>query len=359
MSARRGPEAPPVRVALVGAGLIGRTHLAALGRSPRCAPCAVVDPSPGAAGVAAAAGVPHLDSLEALLAGERPDGVILATPNRLHLEQTLACLERGLAVLVEKPLAASVAEGERLVRAVRAGGGRVLVGHHRTHGSILRAARELIADGALGRLVAVSGSATFYKPDDYFDAGPWRRERGAGPILINLIHEVHSLRLLCGEIVAVQAFASNAVRGFAVEDTAAINLRFASGALGTFLLSDTAASPRSWEQSSGENPAYAHHGDEDCYLVAGTRGSLAVPTMRLHRYAREADRSWWKPFEESVVPVERDDPIERQLEHFVDVIRGAAEPLVDVASALANLRVTEAVAEAAATGGTVAIGQGR
>ena len=293
-----------LRIALVGAGGIGRAHLEALGTSASCTPCAVVDPSPAAAALAAAVGVAHLASLEALFAGPRPDGVIVATPNRLHLEQALACIERDLPLLLEKPLAASVAEGETLLRGVRERGARVLVGHHRTHGAILRTARETIAEGVLGRLVAVNGSATFVKPDDYFDQAPWRREAGGGPILINLIHEVHSLRLLCGEITAVQAFASNAVRRFAVEDTVAINLRFANGALGTFLLSDTAASPRSWEQTSGENPLYDHHPEEDCYVVAGTMGSLAVPTMRLHRYARAEARSWWKPFERATLALE-------------------------------------------------------
>ena len=95
-----------------------------------------------------------------------------------------------------------------------------------------------------------------------------------------MIHEVDNLRSLCGDIVDVQAFSSNATRGFPVEDTVAINLRFANGALGAFLLSDTAASARSWEQTSRENTGYAHYQDEDCYLISGTLGSLAVPTMR-------------------------------------------------------------------------------
>jgi predicted dehydrogenase len=177
---------------------------------------------------------------------------------------------------------------------------------------------------------------------------------GGGPILINLIHEIGNLRALVGEIVAVQAFASNATRGFDVEDTVAINLRFANGALGTFLLSDTAASPKSWEQTSRENNAYAACDDEDAYTIIGANGSLGVPTMRLRYYETRGDRSWFKPFTTRVEELQRDDPLARQIEHFVAVIRGAAEPLVTCRDGLANLRVTEAIAAAARTGGIVA-----
>ena len=216
-------------------------------------------------------------------------------------------------------------------------------------------AKEVVDSGVLGRLVAVMGSATFLKPDQYFADAPWRREIGAGPILLNMIHEVHNLRMLCGDIVAVQAFASRAVRGFPVEDTVAINLRFANGALGSFMLSDTAACARSWEQTSRENKAYASYDDEDCYVIAGTNGSLSVPTMRLKTYARPEDRSWWKPFQVGVAAVERDDPIRLQMEHFGAVVRGEAEPLVSARDGLANLRVTEAIAQAARTGALVEV----
>ncbi|MFN0164687.1 MAG: Gfo/Idh/MocA family protein [Burkholderiales bacterium] len=340
------------RIAVVGAGLIGRAHVAALAQSPTCALAAIADPADGAAALAATGGVPHRATLAELLARDRPDGVVLATPNALHVAQALECLAEGVAVLVEKPVAADLASA----RALEAAAGprpRILVGHHRAHSALMAKAREIVASGRLGRLVAVTGSAMFMKPDGYFEAGPWRREAGGGPILINLIHEVHNLRMLMGEIVAVQATASHVVRGFAVEDTAAISFTFASGALGSFLLSDTAASPLSWELTSHENPAYPHQDDFDCYVVAGTRGSLAIPTMRLTTYAREEDRSWWKPFERSIAAIEAADPIVRQMEHFGAVVRGEAAPLVTLADGIANLAVTDAVASAARSGATV------
>lgn len=345
----------PLRIAVAGAGIIGRAHVDVLQASPTCALSAIVDPSPAAQALAARQGVPWFDSLAELIAADRPDAVVLATPNALHVPQALACLDAGLPVLVEKPVAPTVAEAEALVQRAEAGGIPVLVGHHRAHSPIMAKAREVIASGQLGRLVGVMGSAAFYKPDHYFVDGPWRREPGGGPILINLIHEVHNLRMLCGEIVAVQAFSSNAVRGFAVEDTAVINLRFASGALGTFFLSDTAACARSWEQTSQENKAYASHDDEDCYVITGTSGSLSVPTMRLKTYPRPEDRSWWKPFESGTVGMVRDDPLKHQMEHFGRVVRGEEPPRVSARDGLNNLRVTEAIAEAAALGCAVSL----
>ena len=347
------------RLAVAGAGYIGQAHIEAIGQWPdRAVLSAIVDPSPAARAVAQARGVPLVATLDELIARDRPDGIVLATPNALHVPQAQACLAAGLPVLLEKPIAPTVAEAEALVRAVEAGDIPVLIGHHRAHSPLMARAREVIEAGELGRIVGVMGSATFYKPTEYFEAGPWRREPGGGPILLNLIHEVHNLRMLCGEIVAVQAFASNAVRGHAVEDTVAINLRFASGALGTFLLSDTAACPRSWEQTSRENPAYDHHPDEDCYVITGTRGSLSVPTLRLKSYLRDEDRSWWKPMSSRTLPLTRDDPIRLQMGHFIDVVRGAAAPVVTARDGLNNLRVTEAVVAAARSGAVQPIALG-
>jgi predicted dehydrogenase len=338
------------RIAVAGAGTIGQAHIGAVLNSTTCVLSAIVDPSPLVGEVAAKAGVPLFRSIDELLAQDRPDGIVLATPNHLHVSQGLQCIAAKLPTLLEKPIATTVAEGEVLLKAVQETGAKVLIGHHRAHSPIMAKAKEVVDSGKLGKLVAVMGSATFFKPDHYYTDAPWRREIGGGPILINLIHEVHNLRMLCGDIVAVQAFASNATRSFAVEDTVAINLRFASGVLGTFLLSDTAACPRSWEQTSQENKAYASYDDEDCYVITGTNGALSVPTMRLKTYPRPEDRSWWKAFEVGVIGMVRDDPIKHQMEHFGAVVRGEVEPLVSARDGLQNLRITEAIALAAKTG---------
>ena len=344
-----------IRIAVAGAGMIGLRHIEETQKSPTVELCAIVDPGPRAPEIAKKEGVPLYGSLGELFAKDKPDGVVLATPNHMHVEQGLECIAAGVPCLVEKPVGHTLQEGLRLVQAAEAANHKLLVGHHRPHSPILHKAVETVKSGILGRIVGVIGSAVFYKPDKgYFDPPyDWRRQPGGGPILINMTHEVGNLRAIVGEIVAVQAFASNATRGFEVEDTVAINMRFQNGALGTFLLSDTGASPKSWEQTSQENKAYPTYPDEDCYTIIGTDGSLGVPTMRLTYYRKKEDRSWWKPFTTETIAIPRADPLPRQIEPFGAVIRGEAKPLVSGRDGLQNLRVTDAIVEAAKTGRAV------
>jgi predicted dehydrogenase len=344
-----------LNIAVVGAGAIGRVHIDLLRRSTDCALAAIVDPAARAGDLARELGVPHYHDVNTPLADQKPDGVIVASPNHLHVEQGLAFIAAGIPCLIEKPVAHNVVSGERLCAAAEKSGVPILIGHHRLHSPIIAEARKVIASGALGTIVAVMGSALFYKPDGYFDEGPWRREPGGGPILINMIHEVANLRALCGEIAAVQAFTSNDIREHAVEDTASITLRFVSGALGTFVLSDTAAASLSWEQTSREDPAFAHDPGKDCCVVTGTMGSLFIPTLRLRTFASAGERSWRTALDERVLAPVRADPLERQLAHFCAVVRGQAKPLVTARDALQNLRVVEAITEAARLGRTVRI----
>ena len=348
---------PPVNIAVAGAGVIGRAHIAVIAQSSQCRLSAIADPSEAAQALAQDHGVPWFATLDQLLAAVSPDGVILATPNAMHVQQALQCIAAGVPVLVEKPIAHTVADAQKLVQATQAHQAKVLIGHHRAHSPLMRQAKAVIDEGRLGQLVSVVGSAMFYKPDDYFTQAPWRREVGGGPILINLIHEIHNLRMLCGEIVQVQAMTSNSVRGFAVEDTASITFRFASGVLASFMLSDTAASARSWEQTSQENKAYASYDDEDCYVIAGTMGSLSVPTMRLKTYAKAEERSWFKPYDVSTVALQREDPLRLQMDHFIRVIQGLDAPRVSAHDGLQNLRVVEAIAQAAASQQTVRLSE--
>lgn len=340
---------------VVGPGLMGLKHIELILKNPRCHLAGVVTPERDVVNdVGQRLNVPLFHDLETCLESVAASGVIISSPNEFHYEQAHLCVERDIPVLIEKPITSDYDDARRLVDLVARRGAKAIVGHHRAHSPLMAAAKAVIEDGRLGRLVAIQGSAIFHKPPEYFEAGPWRREPGGGPILINLIHEIGIMRTLCGEIAALQAIASNTIRQFPVEDTVVINLQFRNGALGTFVLSDTGASPRSWEQTSRENPVYPTYPDEDCYSITGTRGSLDFPTLRLKSHPSPQAPSWHVPFVEEVIPVVREDPLERQLENFLDVILGLAAPVVTAFDGAQNLRVAEAIARSARTKSMIA-----
>lgn len=341
-----------VALAVVGAGVIGVRHMDAIAETDGAQLAAVVDPAPQGRDQAERRNVPWHADLGALLAAGRPDGIIVATPNQMHLEHATRCIDAGIPVLVEKPITTDVASARRLVEAGEASGVPILVGHHRRHNPLIAAAKAEIETGAIGEVVAVHGMFWVFKPDDYF-AADWRRQAGAGPVFMNLIHDVDLLRHLCGEIVSVQALDSNAVRGNAVEETAAILLRFANGALGTVNVSDTVVAPWSWELTAGENPAYQHT-DQACLWIGGTAGSLELPAVRIWR--NQGPRSWLEPIVAEPVAIAHADPMVRQIDQFAAVIGGREAPLVSGREGMKTLEVIEAAKHSAATGETVAIG---
>jgi predicted dehydrogenase len=340
-----------IRLAVAGAGAIGRMHVERIAAEPVTELVGIADAAPAAADVARRCGVPHHADLGALLDALAPDGVVIATPNGLHLEGVLACAERRIHVLVEKPIADTVTAARRMTAAAAAAGIALLVGHHRRYNPIIEKAHEIVAGGRLGRVTAVSAMFVLKKPAEYFDTA-WHREPGAGPILINLIHDVDNLRYLCGEIAAVQALTSNAIRGHVVEETAVVLLRFANGALGTATVSDAVPAPWSWEMTSGENPMYPQR-PEDCYFICGTEASLSLPKLELWRYDGRA--AWDEPLQDTREPVVAESPHVRQLRHFCRVIAGAEAPRIDGADATRTLAVVEAIHDAASGGGVVTI----
>ena len=131
--------------------------------------------------------------------------------------------------------------------------------------------------------------------------------------------------MLCGEIETVQAATADGARHFPVEDTAAAVLRFASGALGTLILSDAVSAPWSWEWSSYENPFWPHE-SQNCYFVTGTRGALTVPS--LERGGTSRARAGRIRSRAGAFRTRRPTPTWSRCSNFADVIRGQAEPVV-------------------------------
>ncbi len=338
----------PVRVGVVGAGLIGRKHVSVLrSGQAECALAGVADPSPVAADEARRLGYACHATVEELLDRERPDGVVVAVPNQLHLATGLACVERGIPVLVEKPVAGTIAEAAALVEAAEAAGVPTLTGHHRRHNPIMRLAAGLLRADRIGRPVAATAMWLAHKPEDYF-AVAWRREPGGGPVLINASHEIDSLRMLLGDVEIVYGTCSNGLRGRAVEDTAAAVLRFASGALATLVISDTASAPWHWEAASAENPFFPQVG-EDSLFIAGTSGSLSLPSLQLRRH-EPGRESWANPLSAERQHVVLADAHVEQMKNFARVIRGSEEPVVTGRDGLITLATTLAITTSAETG---------
>lgn len=339
-----------IRLVLLGAGLIGREHAKLVAAHPGATLLAVADPAPGARDYAEANGLDHFADYEAMLDAIEPDCAIIALPNQLHLPAGLACIGRGIPCLMEKPVADTVAAARALAEASEASGVPVLVGHHRRHSPDISEARRLVRDGALGDLVTVNGMCLFSKNADYFDVA-WRREPGGGPLLINLIHDIDSLRFICGEIASVQAFTSSAVRGFAVEDTASVALRFDNGALGTFVISDSVVSPWSWEFTSGQ-ALYFPPQPGACLFLGGRAASLSVSDMRLWRHGRPGG-DWREPVLPEVQALPATRAYDNQLNHFLAVAAGSVPPLITARDGMMTLAATLAIAEAARTGSRV------
>ncbi|MBB5424029.1 putative dehydrogenase [Paraburkholderia atlantica] len=336
-----------VNLAVVGAGVIGKRHIREIANSDQCRLAAIVDPSTEAAACAASFGVPLRRDYRELLEEDRIDAVVVCTPNGTHVEIGSACINRGIPVLVEKPIADDLARARAFADASRVARVPVLVGHHRRHNPAVRAAKKAIVEGRIGNVVAANVMCLAYKPEAYFSE-PWRRRAGGGPILINMIHEIDLIRHLCGEVVTVQAASTNRTRGYEVEDSAACTLELESGTVVNISLSDTAASPWNWDTAAGEDRQLFDYRPVPTHFFAGTDGALSLPDCALWSYVGEKGRD--RPIHDQRISMEEGNVYANQLRHFVDVVRGTAEPLTSAQDATQTLAVTLAVMAAAQTG---------
>ncbi|PXX95108.1 Gfo/Idh/MocA family protein [Halomonas sp. LBP4] len=335
----------PLKIALIGAGAMGRQHAGYVARESAAILVASADPF--SSSLADETGIEHFTDHREMLDQVRPDAVIIANPNDLHVTTAIDCLERGIPALLEKPVACSQEEAKQLIAAQQRYNVPILVGHHRRHNPVAARAKAIIDEGRLGRLATVTGMWQTCKPDEYFSM-EWRRRPGAGVVLINLVHDLDMLRHFCGEISGVQAMTHNALRGFEVEDSAIVQLEFVNGALGSLTGSDGVVSPWGWDQNVNEVPLYAKHLDQSCYFLAGSEGALSVPQLSLWRYGEA--RGWQHQLVCESHRFTEGSAQQRQLAHFIEVARGQAEPLVSVEDAARTLAVIDAIQEAARTG---------
>ncbi|MGB9867524.1 MAG: Gfo/Idh/MocA family protein [Bacillota bacterium] len=303
---------------------------------------------------AAQLGVPIFEDIEGCLKAieGKVDGAVLALPNDLHWPVAKACAERGIHVLVEKPIASTVEEAEKIAGLVEKYGVKVLVGHHRRFSARMREARQQITGGGIGKLIGCSVLWVAKKPDSYFEM-EWRvtPEKGGGPLMINTIHDVDDIRYATGEEFDwVFAKATNIVRGFKVEDVVTISFGLKSGAMGTIFVSDGVPSPWFYESNARENlffwPTF-----ENSYFFFGTEGSLAFPNLKKYSYCESSGVGWEHPLKEEAIPVtHKVDPMTEEIMHFCRVIQGSEPPLVTPEDATVTLRVIYAIKESISKG---------
>jgi predicted dehydrogenase len=248
---------PPIRVAVMGAGVIGQTHAAAVLRHPRLRLAAVVDPDPAArrklgervAGDWAADPPGEFGTLAEALSAGGVDLVAVCTPTGMHADAAEEALAGGAHVLVEKPVDVSLPRARRLADLAAAAAGRGLVSsvvsQHRFDPASVAVARA-VAAGRLGRVTSAVASVAWWRGQDYYDSAPWRGTwalDGGGALMNQGVHTVDLLVWLLGRPVEVFAHAGRlAHEAIEVEDVAVATVRFASGALAV-LHATTAAYP--------------------------------------------------------------------------------------------------------------------
>jgi len=341
-----------VNLGLLGVGLIGKRHAEIILKYKDAKLVAVADPDPSAEKYAKEIGVSYFKSLSEMLSSSSLDGVIIATPNNLHVEHGIECIQKNIPSLIEKPLASTAQDATIISKASEDSGVPVLVGHHRRHNPIIKAAKKIVDSGEIGDVRSFHANCWLFKPDEYFEESVWRTKKGAGPVSVNLVHDIDLLRYICGEVVSVQAQTIKSRRGHENEDVASVLLRFDTDIVGTISVSDTIVSPWSWELTAKENPAYPPT-SENCYLFGGDHGSLSVPDLTI--WKNKEKRGWWEPIHSSKHSIITTDPLMNQIDHFCSIIKGNNAPLVSAEEGLQNLKVLEGIYESAESGETFKI----
>jgi predicted dehydrogenase len=261
------------------------------------------------------------------------EGIILATPTDTHADLTIQSLKMGMHVLVEKPVAASLQEADQMIHASEKTGLSVLVGHHRRHHPLVSETINILNSGRIGRPVAASLMWLMRKQNEYFDVD-WRKGIDGGPVKQNLIHDVDTLRAFFGEIISVVGSGTNIVRNAKRHENGGVVLSFDTGMVATITFSDATPTPWGFEAGTGESP-YIPKTNQSSMFIAGTNGGLEFPTLKLWGGASNWNE---KPImERQNIP--EAVPLIRQLEHFSDVIKGKATPVVDARSARETLAV--------------------
>jgi predicted dehydrogenase len=295
-------------------------------------------------------GAQILPSADALFeAADTHDLVVVAAPNREHVPLGLAAAEAGLHLVVDKPLAASVADGERLASAVRECGVVASVFHNRRWDGDFLTLRRLVSDGSLGELLRFESCLERWRPQ--VDTGKWREGGGpedAGGVLFDLgPHLIDQALELLGPVSSVYAEVGSVRPGARVDDDFFLALEHESGARSHLWATMVAAQFAARMRALGSEAAYVKWGVDvqEERLRAGGRPSDPG-------FGEEPSDAWGRLGTE-----ERSEPVETEPGRYVEfyermerAIRDGGEPPVTLSAGIESLRVIEAARRSAEDG---------
>ena len=267
-----------------------------------------------------------------VLARDDVDAVDICAPNALHAELAIAAAEAGKHVLVEKPMATTVADADAMVAAAASAGVVLMAAHNLRFAAPYAAAAKAVADGLVGAVVGVRVAMGHGGPEGWTREAGWFRDpalSGGGALLDLGIHVADLVRAVTGdEVTEVSAFLRRPAPD-AVEESGVVAMALRGGGLGTL--------SASWAVRAGADHQL---------LVQGTAGTLTVE--RGQAVVRPADGG-------DKVVVEPPSPAPDLLANFVAVCRGEAAPVVGPRDGRDALAIIEAAYESAASGRAVAV----
>jgi predicted dehydrogenase len=302
----------PRRLGVIGVGHLGRHHARILSAMPEARLTAVVDTNEQrAAEIASASGTAALTDYRDLLG--QVDGVVVAVPTELHAEIAVPFLERGTPVLVEKPMSRTLADADRMIAAAAAGSAVLAVGHTERHNPAVAIALRLVK---APRFIEVHRLSAF--PDRSLDIDV---------VFDLMIHDLDVILAIVGpEVVSIEAVGVPVLTP--KYDIANVRLRFASGCIANITAS----------RISKDRVRKIRFFQPDAYLSVDY-ASQEVEGYRLVRKEPRPD------IQGGTIPVERDEPLRRELADFISAIRGQGPPLVDGAAGRRALMLASQIAE--------------
>lgn len=226
-----------IKVAVVGCGRISKNHFGAITQhDDRLELVAVCDNDPKALNAAMDEyKVKGYSSLKELLEFSDADAVVICTPSGMHPEQAIQIARSGRHVITEKPMATRWEDGLRMVRECDAAGVRLFVVKQNRRNATLQLLKKAIDQGRFGKIYMANLNVFWTRPQDYYDQAKWRGtwEFDGGALMNQASHYVDLLHWMVGPVQSIHAMTATLERDIEAEDTAAMNIRWRNGALGS------------------------------------------------------------------------------------------------------------------------------